>query len=421
MKHDIQPEKIGPLGQAMADAVQACVHCGFCLPTCPTYVELGQEMDSPRGRIILMKEVLEGKLEPSEVSTHIDRCLGCVACETACPSGVKYGELLGGYRSHTDDKRPRTLMQKLRRKLALWTLPYPKRFRFALLAGGLGKLFRFATPKELHPMLDLIPEKVPTAQKLQPHYPAKGTKKGTVALLAGCAQQVLAPEINAATIQVLNHLGFDVLVPQTQGCCGALAWHVGDMEGAKRFGKVNLKAFPKDVDAIITNAAGCGSGIHEYKLLFHGTEFEAEATEFVKKAVDVSVFIAKHLPSEFPAAPRALRVAYHDACHLGHAQKVKLEPRAVLRKIPNVTLLEIRDSALCCGSAGIYNIEQPTIAASLGDSKAKNIIDTKCDIVVTGNIGCLVQVQKALQRANSPIKILHTMDFLARILSGKVD
>ena len=244
----------------MTHAVESCVHCGFCLAACPTYRELGQEMDTPRGRIVLMKQVLEGTLTWAEAQPHIDRCLGCLACEPACPSGVPYRDLISPFRALAEPHFPRTAAQKFRRFLALQTLPYPNRLR---LAAGLGQALRpFARlcPAALRPMLDLLPRSLPRQERWPALIPAQGPRRARVALLLGCAQQVLAPQINAATIAVLAQNGVEVVIPQEQGCCGALAWHTGNLKDAQAAARRNLRAFPTDIDAIVTNAAGVRFG-----------------------------------------------------------------------------------------------------------------------------------------------------------------
>ena len=420
MKHTIPPSSPGTAVHSMTEAVQACVHCGFCLPACPTYQELGQEMDTPRGRIVLMKEVLEGTLPLAQALPHVDRCLGCLACETACPSGVKYRELISPFRDHIRETRPRTLAERLRRRLLLTTLPYPWRFRLAARGGILTRGLHDMLPRSLQPMLSLLPDKLPLAQKLAASYPAQGTRRARVALLAGCAQQVLAPEINSATIAVLTRCGVEVVVPGKQGCCGALAWHVGAGDDARKAARKNLAAFPADVDAIVTNAAGCGSGLHEYPLMLQGTPDEAAARAFAHRVLDVSVFLDR-LGIEPPPTPsRTVTVAYHDACHLSHAQGVRSAPRELLRRIPGLVLKEIADGDICCGSAGTYNIDQPEIAAGLGRKKAENISATAAEFVVMGNIGCMTQITAHLRRHDAAPRVLHTMELLALAFDAKL-
>ncbi len=413
MLHAIKPHEHGPLGDPMAHAVQACVHCGFCLAACPTYQELGQEMDSPRGRIVLMKQVLEGTMPAAAAQPHIDRCLGCLACEPACPSGVPYRDLISPYRATVAATTPRTTAEKVRRWLAAQTIPFPARFRFALRGAKLGRRLGALVPAALRPMLALAPRDVPPAVNLPHVSPAKGERRARVALLAGCAQQVLEPDINVATIEVLTRNGVEVIVPEAQGCCGGLAWHTGDLRAAQAFARKNLAAFPSDVDAILTNAAGCGSAMHEYHLILRGTPDEARAESFRKRVIDVSAFLAQLGLREKPAGwttPQA--VAYHDACHLANAQGVRAEPRGLLRGIPGVELREIANAHLCCGSAGTYNLDQPDIANSLGAQKAQAAIATGATVVATGNIGCLTQVRAHLEKLGSPVRVRHTMQVL---------
>jgi glycolate oxidase iron-sulfur subunit len=394
----------------MAEAVSACVHCGFCLAACPTYHELGQEMDTPRGRIVLMKEVLEGTLPIAAAQPHVDRCLGCLACEPACPSGVPYRDLISPFRAVAAPHARRGIWERLRRWLAARTVPFPERFRLAARLGRIGLLRRFVPPP-LRPMVDLIPDTLPPRQAWAEVNPAQGPRRARVALLAGCVQQVLDPDINTATIEVLTRNGVEVVVPRGQGCCGGLAWHTGDLESARAFARRNLAAFPADVDAILTNAAGCGSAMHEYHLVLRGTPDEARAEAFRSRVLDVSVFLAR-LGLREPLRPMPLRVAYHDACHLANAQHVRQEPRDLLRAVPGLELCEVADAHLCCGSAGTYNIDQPEIAASLGAQKAANVAATGAAVVVTGNIGCMTQLALHLRRAGGPIQVRHTMQVL---------
>lgn len=411
MLHEIPAEKYGPLGQPMAGAVGACVHCGFCLAACPTYRELGQEMDTPRGRIVLMKEVLEGKLDWRAAQPHIDRCLGCLACEPACPSGVPYRDLISPFRAVAASKTHRSVGQRFRHFLAAMTLPFPARFRLAALTGRLAKRFPGAVPPVLRPMLDLLPGVIPPRQSWQNLYPAQGERRARVALLLGCAQQVLDPDINTATIEVLTRHGVEVHIPEGQGCCGGLSWHTGDLAAAQAFARRNLDAFPDGLDAIVTNAAGCGSAMHEYHLILRGTADESRARGFVDRLVDVSVFLAR-LGLREPLRPLPAKVAYHDACHLANAQGVQSQPRELLRAIPGLELVEIAEAFLCCGSAGTYNLDQPEIASSLGEKKARAVIATGAAIVASGNIGCLTQLRMHLRQLGSAIEVKHTMQVL---------
>ncbi len=419
MQHTIPMDKIGPQGAAMAAAVESCVHCGFCLPGCPTYQVLGEEMNSPRGRIILMKEVLEGSLPLADATPYVDRCLGCLACVTACPSGVQYGDLISSFRAYAGERRERTVAETVNRRLIHETLPYAGRFRLAVSAGKVGRPFQRFLPGDLGAMLDLLPTELPDAEPLPTLFPAQGTRRARVALLAGCVQQVLAPAINWATLRVLALNGVEVVIPARQGCCGALSMHTGEADQARSLARANLRAFPADVDAVITNAAGCGSGMHEYPLLFAEQPEAAEAAGFAAKVMDISAFLDKLGLIPPPPLPQPMTVAYHDACHLAHAQGVRSAPRALLNAIPNLTLAEIRDGEICCGSAGTYNLEQPAIAAELGRRKAANILETGADAIALGNIGCLTQIRTYLARAGHATPIFHTVQVLDMAYGGE--
>jgi glycolate oxidase iron-sulfur subunit len=402
----------------MVQAIEKCVHCGFCLSACPTYQVLGEEMDSPRGRIYLMKGTLEGDLELDAMLPYIDRCLGCMACVTACPSGVEYGDLLAPFRARAEATRRRPLDGAIARSLISQTLPYPQRFRLAALAGNLAKPLQGLIPKTLGAMLALLPDDVPPIEALPEIIPALGPRRARVALLTGCVQQVLAPAINRASVDVLTRNGVELVVPRGQGCCGSLAWHTGDAAQARRLARRNLGAFPHDVDAIVTNAAGCGSGMHEYGLLFAGSEWEEQGLEFSARVQDITVFLDSLglLPPRGLAAPRT--VAYHDACHLAHAQRVTLPPRRLLSAIPNLSVVEISEAELCCGSAGSYNLEQPELAQRIGRRKAENIVATGADEVVTGNIGCMTQIRTHLAALGHPMPVRHTVEMLAYAYAG---
>lgn len=423
MQHSIKLDTLPPSGEAMARAVEACVHCGFCLPACPTYTVLGEEMDSPRGRIILIKEVLEGSLQLEDALPYVDKCLGCVSCVTACPSGVQYGELITPFRALASAKRDRTPLEKLTRAMALQTLPYKTRFRLAAMTGKLAKPFAGLLPPSLKAMLELLPSSLPVAQPLPEIIPARGTRRARVVLLSGCAQQVLAPGINEATIRVLSRNGVEVLIPRDQGCCGAIVMHAGAQEQARGLARRNLDVFTPilenaDVDAVVTNAAGCGSGMHEYGLLFKGETEEPRAIQLAQHTKDVSVFLAELGMIEAPALEKPLKLAYHDACHLAHAQSVRTPPRTLLQSIGNLELLELHDGELCCGSAGTYNIEQPAIAHELGTRKVGAILETGASLVASGNIGCLTQVARHLEQRGLSIRVLHTFEVLDRAYSG---
>ena len=421
MQHTIPIDEIGPAGAEMARAVEKCVHCGFCLPTCPTYVALGEEMDSPRGRIVLMKSALEGTLDVESTLPFVDRCLGCMACVTACPSGVQYGELLMPYRERAEKQRHRPASEKLARALVRETLPHPARFRLAAAAGRLAAPLQGLLPASLKGMLSLLPDHLPPQAQPLPAVPAaaEGPRKARVALLAGCVQQALAPDINWATLRVLARNGIEVVIPGGQGCCGSLMMHTGDGDAARALARANLSAFPADVDAIITNAAGCGSGMKEYGLLFKGCAEEEAARAFAARVRDVCEFLAGFDIAP-PPLPQPVKVAYHDACHLAHAQGIVDAPRRLLRRIPNLTLVDIPEGELCCGSAGTYNLEQPELAGIIGRRKAENILRTGAQAVAAGNIGCMVQISTHLERLGQPLPVLHTIEVLDRAY-GTVD
>lgn len=423
MKHAIPQHDLGPRRDAMADAVQSCVHCGFCLPTCPTYKVMGEEMDSPRGRIVLMKQVLEGALPLEDALPHVDACLGCLSCETACPSGVRYRELISPFREHIERLRDRPPLDRLRRALLVAVLPHPARFSLAAALGVMARPFRRWLPESLRAMLDLLPARLPEAVPLREKHlvPSNMARppRARVALLAGCAQQVLAPRINEATIEVLLSQGIEVIVPREQGCCGALAWHVGEGDSARSAAIQNLRAFDEDVDAIITNAAGCGSCLHEYPLILKGTAHEQAAGTFAARAMDVAVFLDQigfRVDGHADSAP--VKVAVQDACHLLHGQGVQSAPRRLLAALPGVSVCEIADSEICCGSAGTYNLDHPQTAAGLGERKAAALIASGADVVVSGNIGCLTQIRHHLLRARSPMRTMHLMEFVAGRLRG---
>lgn len=420
MKHTIPVSKLGAFGQPMADAVQACVHCGFCLPTCPTYQVMGEEMDSPRGRIVLMKNVLEGALPLAVALPHVDACLGCLACETACPSGVQYRDLISPFRALSEKQRDRPLVDRLKRWLLLRVLPHPDRFEIAARLGALAKPFARFLPSGMRTMLELLPASLPKAAPLQDRYVPLRKPRAKVALLSGCAQQVLAPEINRATIEVLLQNDVEVIVPRQQVCCGALAWHVGAHGDAAECARQNVSAFPNDVDAIITNAAGCGSCLREYPLILSGSDRESDAASFAQKAVDAAVFLDRLGLSPPPPARQQIRVAMQDACHLLHGQRVQSAPRRLLQSIGGVEICEITDADICCGSAGTYNIDQPEVAAILGKKKVGSLLATGAQFGVSGNIGCLTQLRAHLAVVGAPMRMMHTMELLALAYRGEL-
>jgi len=416
MQHSIPIDQLksslGPQVNGMAKAVESCVHCGFCLPTCPTYQVLGEEMDSPRGRIVLMKSVLEGELNIDEAIPFIDRCLGCQACVTACPSGVQYGELLMPFRAYARKHTTFSPVERIRHNLINSTFPDPGRFRRAVSLGISARPFRRLMPAGLREMINFLPARRLPVTPLPEFTPAQGVRRARVALLAGCVQQALDPEINWATLRVLALNGVDVIIPPDQVCCGAILMHTGENEQAQELAQKNFSAFSIEVDAILTNAAGCGSGLHEYRQLFQGLEQEQQAQVIADKAVDVTRFLDQLGLVYAPELPQPMRVAYHDACHLAHAQGITDSPRRLLSAITNLSLIEIEESSMCCGSAGTYNLEQPEIAKELGRRKAEQILASGAEAVAMGNIGCMVQIRAQLSELGKLLPVFHTIEIL---------
>jgi glycolate oxidase iron-sulfur subunit len=311
-------------------------------------------------------------------------------------------------------------MERAARELMLGTLPYPERFRLAAGVGRLAKPLHGIFPERFQAMLELLPDSFEPAMKHPEIIPAQGKRRARVALLAGCVQQAVSPQINRATLSVLARNGVEVVIPRGQGCCGALAMHTGELELARAQGRRNLMAFPRDIDAILTNAAGCGSGMKEYPLIFKGTDLEADAEAFAGLVQDISQFLDILGLVEPAGVKVGVKLAYHDACHLVHAQGIAAAPRRLLAQIPNLELLPIPEGDLCCGSAGSYNIEQPELAHQIGERKARNILSTGAQAVATGNIGCLVQLRTHLNSLGGEIPVWHTMEVLERAYNGWV-
>lgn len=411
-------DTLGPLEAEM----HACVHCGFCLSTCPSYVLLGQEMDSPRGRIYSMRAGLEGRatLSPAAVQ-HFDTCLGCMACETACPSGVKYAPLIEKTRALVEAHHRRPLGERLFRALLFALLPYPSRLRLlagpARMAAWLKRSPRLLAwlPARLRAVVVLAPPVPATTGPLAEITPADGSKRLRVGLLTGCVQRVFFASVNEATARVLAAEGCEVVAPASQGCCGALALHAGEEESARGFAKRLIEVFDRtNVDVVAVNAAGCGSAMKEYgRLLADDPAWAERARRFAAAVRDVTEVLTSVEPRA-PRHPLPLRVAYHDACHLAHAQGVRQPPRTLLGAIPGVTLVPVAESEVCCGSAGIFNLLQPDMATTLGDRKARHLADTRADIVVTSNPGCLLQLRAADERAGRATRILHIVELLDR-------
>ena len=416
------------------DLVADCVHCGFCLPACPTYVLWHKEMDSPRGRIHLMRLGLEGETEIGEgFSRHMDTCLGCMACLTACPSGVKYDRLIEATRPQVERHHPRRFADRLFRRLIFSLFPYPGRLRLAALQ--LWAYQRSGLQRVLHAtgLLSLLPERLQAMEAVAPtislrsawaaspaSVAAQGQTRTRVGLLLGCVQRVFFGEVNAATARVLSAEGCEVVAPPAQGCCGALMLHSGLEREAAQMARRLIDSFEGvDIDTIVVNAAGCGSTLKEYGyLLRDDPKYAARAEAFAAKCRDVSEVLAD-LEPRAPRHPIKLRVAYHDACHLQHAQGVKREPRSVLAEIPELELCEIPEGGLCCGSAGIYNLVEPDTARELGDRKAKHVAATGADAIVSSNPGCLLQLQTSLAASGQTRPAYHLVELVDASITGR--
>ena len=413
--------------------IQDCVHCGFCLSSCPTYLETGNELDSPRGRIHLIKAAEEGRIPMgSSLVKHLDLCLGCLACETACPSGVKYRSLIEMSRGQIERRFKRGLREKMLRAFIFSIFPYPRRLRFLLpvvylvKALGLKKIFPpwllDRVSLSASSMFHMLPE-VNSAfgETLTAFYPALGERKKRVALLSGCVQGVFFPEINRATAEVLSAGGCEVLVPQNQGCCGALSIHSGRLEEGRRFARRLVDLFAAvDVDAIVVNSAGCGSTMKEYVEILRGDPvyFEA-AARLSEKTVDVMEFLSD-TGIGAQLHPLDIRVTYQDACHIVHGQGIKSAPRELLKSVPELKLTEMQRSDHCCGSAGIYNMIQPEMSAKLLSGKVREIQKTGADYLAVGNPGCMIQIRKGLLGSGSGIKIVHPVEIINWSLKGGI-
>jgi len=418
------------------ELIDDCVHCGFCLASCPTYLETGSELDSPRGRIYLMKTAGEGKI-PLEGSlvTHLDRCLGCLACMPACPSGVQYGSLIEAGRSQIERRYERPLFQRLFRSLIFSLFPYPQRLRlmtpFFYIYEKLGVrrvvessgVLR-AVSDNLAQMEEMLPKvnSLLPPQPLPEVVPAKGKKRFRVALLTGCVQSVFFNRTNEATIRVLAENGCEVVIPEGQGCCGALSVHSGRLSEGRDFAKGLIRKFEGlEVDALIINSAGCGSTIKEYgHILKDDPEYAERAEAISAKARDVMEFLSEAgLTGELKDLN--IRVTYQDACHLGHAQRIKDEPRSVIRQIPGVEFTELVESDVCCGSAGIYNLVQPEMSRKLLARKTSHVEETGADYLVAGNPGCLLQIEKGIRQKGLKMKTAHPVELLDWSYRGAID
>jgi glycolate oxidase iron-sulfur subunit len=398
------------------DVIDDCVHCGFCLPTCPTYALWAQEADSPRGRIVLIDEAISSDGELSdELVAHIDSCLGCMACVTACPSGVRYDRLIERMRPQIERHYERSNADRALRLLLFETLPHPKRLRAlapALMAARAVHADR-RLPGRLSALAKVAPRLSRSAlRKPEPpeRTPAVGEQRGRVGLLLGCVQRVFYPQVHKATVRALAAEGFEVLAPRVPDCCGALELHSGEEEAARARAAATVEAFAAlgRLDHVVVNAAGCGAAMKEYGELLETPAAHAFAT----RVSDVSELLAS-APARAPRGPVPLKVAYHDACHLAHAQRIRSEPRSLLEAIPGLELLEVGTEAeLCCGSAGIYNLVQPDAAAELGKRKAEHLLATGAEAIAAGNPGCTAQLDLHLRELGRPLPVYHPVELV---------
>jgi glycolate oxidase iron-sulfur subunit len=415
-----------------------CVHCGFCLPACPTYQLWGEEMDSPRGRIHLVNQVLEGAPLTAAAASHFDRCLGCMACMTACPSGVQYDVLIEAARTWTEEpgepgslaRRP--ARERLTRAAIFSVFPYPRRLRAAVVPlraaqrTGLDRwLARSGLAARVSPTAEAALRLAPPASgaggggRLPERVAALGTRRAVVGMLTGCVQSVFFPQVNAATARVLAAEGCDVIIPRGQGCCGALSLHSGRSAQATRLARATISAFEKaGVDTIVVNSAGCGSAMKEYsRTLAADPSWAGRAAALSARVSDLTEFLAALGPVA-ERHPLPVTAAYHDACHLGHAQRITRQPRDLLRAIPSLKLVEVPDAGACCGSAGVYNLVQPAAARELGARKAQAVAQAGASLLVSGNPGCTLQISAALAEGGTPIATAHTVEVLDASIRG---
>ena len=412
--------KAGLADPATINAIRSCVHCGICLPVCPTYRTLGEEMDSPRGRVYLMRAVAEGRLDITDTYTrHLDLCLGCRACETACPAGVPFGSLLETARADIE-RAGRPIRRRLMDAFVFGVFPYPQRLAIALgllrryRRWGLQALVRRAGLLRRFPRLAamdaLLPEVPRTDFELPEFLAARGRARGRVALLVGCVQRYLFADVNLDTMRLLAAAGWDVVAPRGQGCCGALELHGGRLDAFRARARALAAALPSDVDWIVTNAAGCGSALRDYA---HWVGDDAAASRLAARTRDVSELLAD---ADLPLNPLPLTVTYHDPCHLAHGQRVRTAPRTALARIPGLTLVPLADSELCCGSAGVYNVLEPEMADQLLALKIARIVETGARAVATGNPGCLLQIARGARERGLDLEVVHPVTLLARAL-----
>ncbi len=409
-----------------------CVHCGFCLPACPTYQLWGEEMDSPRGRIHLVQQVLDGADVSATLAGHIDACLGCLACVPACPSGVRYDQIIEEARVLVEARAPRGAVERAMRAGIFALFPYPRRMvvmRGPLRIGARLRLLNPRLARRIHPTLGAMAELAPPIRsrvRLPRRVPARsgrpGPPRAVVGLLTGCVQSAFFSHVSAATARVLSLEGCDLVIPAGQGCCGALARHAGRTPQAVRQARRTIRTFARaGVDVVVTDVAGCGSVMKEYaELLRDDPQWGLRAKEFAAKVRDVTELLVDLGEPLAPRHPVPLTVAYHDACHLSNGQRVRSQPRELLRGIPELRVVSAEDGEVCCGSAGVYNLLEPEPAAELGARKAAALRATGAELVVAGNPGCLLQIAAAMRRDGAPpIPTMHTIELLDRSLSPR--
>jgi glycolate oxidase iron-sulfur subunit len=422
------------------ELVLDCVHCGLCTASCPTYVETGNEADSPRGRIYLMRSVIDETLAlDDDVKRHLDLCLNCRACETACPSGVQYGKLIEPFRTYMDSREPGRQVAPLnwlQRQMLFRIFPSRTRTRLALAPARLlqwtgidGVMEKIGVtrllPRSLRAMKQMLPSLKPHYGSLPELLPAEGKRRAKVGLFLGCVADALYPQTNLNTARVLQKNGVEVWIPRAQQCCGALHYHAAMEQPAKELAATNCEVFgftstlPNDLDAIVTNAAGCGAMLKDYAHLMHDSPHADAAAAFNAKVRDIHEFLYDLGPIA-PAHPLPITATYHDACHLRHAQQIQKQPRSLLELIPEMTLLPLPESELCCGAAGSYNLTQPEMAARLGDRKAERIQATGAKAVLIGNVGCLMQIARHLKPIAPNIWCAHPIDALWASYSGEL-
>lgn len=408
-----------PGTQRANEILRNCVHCGFCTATCPTYQVLGDELDSPRGRIYLIKDMLENERVPDEKTVkHIDRCLSCLACMTTCPSGVHYMHLVDHAREYIENNYKRPLSDRVLRWVLAQILPYPMRFRWALIGAKLGRPFRSLMPDpRLRAMLDMAPKYIPPVSRNDDpqSFAPKAPRKKRVALMTGCAQKALNTDINDATIRLLTRLGCEVVVAEGAGCCGALTHHMGKSRDSHAAAAANIRAWTQEMngdglDAIVINTSGCGTTIKDYGHMFRNEDLAEDAARVSGMTMDISELLMQlDMPEQ---GDQGLTVAYHAACSLQHGQKIKTYPKDLLKRA-GFKVVEPADSHLCCGSAGTYNLMQPEISAKLKDRKVRTLEAKKPDIIAAGNIGCMMQIGSATE-----VPIVHTVELLDWVTGG---